>query len=74
MINKGWKKLMRAAHAQTFECPVCDRLFKFIDDDVILKPINERLSIASNNVTYHIKCVSCGAISHTSEGIKDYAY
>jgi len=73
MSNKGWRKLRYSAHANTFECPVCDHLFRFVEDDIILKPINDRLSITSNNVSYHIKCVSCGAISHMSEGMKDYA-
>lgn len=74
MSNKGWKKLRYAAHAHTFECPVCDNLFRLVEDDIIFKPINDRLSITSNNVTYHIKCTKCGAISHMSEGMKDYAY
>lgn len=74
MSNKGWKKLMHRCHANTFECPVCSSLFKFVEDDIKLGTPNPNLSMSHSNVSYHITCKSCGAFCGLNEGVKQESY
>ncbi len=67
MSNRGFKKMLYAAHADQFLCPICDRITKVKDDDIEIVDITFRIE------EYFFTCPHCGARSNIEEGFKNFS-